>query len=231
VTLPVVLAWSGGKDSSLALAALSADPGLEVVALLTTVTGDYDRISMHGVRRSILEAQVAALGLPLVEVTIPAAASNLIYQEALAAALEVLRVQRRGVRHLAFGDLFLTDVRDYRERLLERLGWTPLFPLWGEDTAQLARRFVAQGYRAVLTCVDTTQLSAGFAGREFDSALLEELPASVDPCGERGEFHTCVYAGPMFRRPLSLLCGKRVRRDNRFEYCDLTLAATDVSAA
>ncbi len=231
MALPVVLAWSGGKDSSLALAVLQADTSVEVVALVTTVTAEYDRISMHGVRRSILEAQVAEVGLLLVEATIPAAASNEIYEEALAAALDTLRVVRPDLRHLAFGDLFLTDVRAYRERLLEPLGWIPIFPLWGRDTAQLARQFVDQGYRAILTCVDTTQLGAEFSGREFDSALLAELPASVDPCGERGEFHTCVYDGPIFLRPLSLQRGERVRREGRFEYCDLTLLGPDGSAA
>jgi uncharacterized protein (TIGR00290 family) len=230
VTLPVALAWSGGKDSSLALAALQADPTVEVVALLTTVTQDYDRISMHGVRRTVLETQVAELGLPLVEATIPAAASNQIYEEAFTAALAVLQHLKPDVRHLAFGDLFLADVRVYRERLLGALDWAPVFPLWGQDTAALARHFVDAGYRAILTCVDTTQLSPEFAGREFDGALLDELPATVDPCGERGEFHTCVYDGPMFRRPLSLHRGERVRRDSRFEYCDLTLVSPEVSA-
>lgn len=220
---PVALAWSGGKDSSLALAALRADPTVEVVSLLTTVTGDYDRISMHGVRRTILDAQTSALGLPLIEATIPAAATNDLYEDAFATALEVLRQQRPDVSHLAFGDLFLADVRAYRESLLERLGWTPVFPLWGKDTALLARQFVGEGYRAILSCVDTTQLGREFAGRDFDARLLDELPGTVDPCGERGEFHTCVYDGPIFRWPLSLQAGERVRRDGRFEYCDLTL--------
>ena len=219
----VVLAWSGGKDSSLALAALRADPTIEVVALLTTVTGDYDRISMHGVHRSILHAQVSAVGLPLVEATIPAAATNDLYEDAFAAAMEILRRQRPDVSQLAFGDLFLTDVRAYRERLLERLGWTPVFPLWGIDTALLARQFVEQGYRAILSCVDTTQLAPDFAGREYDATLLDHLPGTVDPCGERGEFHTCVYDGPIFQHPLCLERGERVRRDGRFEYCDLAL--------
>ena len=228
---PVALAWSGGKDSSLALAALRADPTVEVVALVTTITRDFDRISMHGVRRAVLEAQVSALGLPLIEATIPAAASNAIYEKALADALSALRRQHADVRHLAFGDLFLTEVRAYRELLLPPLGWEPLFPLWGLDTTTLAHDFVAAGYRAILTCVDTTQLSAEFAGREFDAALLANLPPTVDPCGERGEFHTCVYAGPIFRQPLTVQTGARVRRDDRFEYCDVTLAATEASAA
>ncbi|HEV7365837.1 MAG TPA: hypothetical protein VGN76_08320 [Gemmatimonadales bacterium] len=226
----VALAWSGGKDSSLALAALRADPTVEVVALVTTITRDYDRISMHGIRRAVLEAQVAALGLPLVEAVIPAAASNPIYEEALATALGVLRQQHPDVRHLAFGDLFLEEVRAYRERLLPPLGWTPMFPLWGRNTAALARDFVEAGYRAVLTCVDTTQLAARFAGREFDAVLLSELPATVDPCGERGEFHTCVYAGPIFRQSIAIHVGDRVRRDERFEYCDLALADAEASA-
>lgn len=220
---PVALAWSGGKDSSLALAALRADPTVEVVALVTTITGDFDRISMHGVRRSVLEAQVAALRLPLVEATIPAAASNLAYEEAFAGALAVLQQLRPNLRHLAFGDLFLADVRAYRERLLPPLGWTPVFPLWGRDTATLAREFTTAGYHALITCVDTTQLGPEFAGREFDAALLADLPATVDPCGERGEFHTCVYAGPIFRHPIALQAGARVRRDGRFEYCDVIL--------
>jgi uncharacterized protein (TIGR00290 family) len=221
--VPVALAWSGGKDSSLALGALRADPTVEVVALLTTITRDFDRISMHGVRRSVLAAQVAALGLPLVEAPIPAAASNGIYEEALATALAELRHRYPGIRHLAFGDLFLEDVRAYRERILPPLGWTPLFPLWGRETAGLARDFVAAGFRAILTCVDTEQLGAEFASREFDAALLADLPSTVDPCGERGEFHTCVFDGPIFSHPLPLRVGERVRRDGRFEYCDVTL--------
>lgn len=228
---PVVLAWSGGKDSSLALAALRADPSVEVVAVLTTITREYDRISIHGVRRAVLEAQVAALGLPLVEVTIPPAATNAAYEEAFADALATLRHQRPDVQHMAFGDLFLADVRAYRERVLPPLGWTPVFPLWGMDTPALAQKFVRAGYRAILTCVDTTQLAAEFAGREFDASLLTALPATVDPCGERGEFHTCVYAGPIFRYPIAVQTGERVRRDGRFEYCDVTLVGAGASAA
>jgi uncharacterized protein (TIGR00290 family) len=220
---PVALAWSGGKDSSLTLAALRADPTIEVVALLTTVTQDYDRISMHGVRRSILAAQVDALRLPLVEAAIPAAASNQIYEASMAAALSHIQQQHPGVQHLVFGDLFLEDVRAYRERVLPPLGWTPLFPLWGCDTRALAHQFIRDGYRAILTCVDTEQLGPEFAGREFDAALLADLPPTVDPCGERGEFHTCVYAGPIFSQPLTLELGDRIRRDGRFEYCDVRL--------
>jgi uncharacterized protein (TIGR00290 family) len=221
--IEVLLAWSGGKDSALALEALRADPAWRVVALVTTITREYDRISIHGVRRQVLEAQVAAIGLPLIEASIPAIASNQVYEAAFAAALGVAGGRWPGLRHIAFGDLFLTDVRAYREALLGRLGWDGVFPLWGVDTAALARQFVAEGYRAILTCVDTTQLDADFAGREFDGALLDQLPATVDPCGERGEFHTCVYAGPVLARPLPLIPGSRIRREGRFEYCDVLL--------
>jgi uncharacterized protein (TIGR00290 family) len=224
---PVALAWSGGKDSAMALAALRDDPDIDVVALVTTMTREYDRISIHGVRRSVLEAQVAALGTALVEVPIPAAASNAIYEDALAIALAGLRRQHPTLRHLAFGDLFLADVRAYRERLLAALDWEPLFPLWGSDTAALAAHFIERGFRAILTCVDTTQLNAEFAGRQFDAALLASLPASADPCGENGEFHTCVYAGPIFSQPLALRAGERVLRDNRFTYCDVMLEEPD----
>jgi uncharacterized protein (TIGR00290 family) len=227
----VILAWSGGKDSTLALAQLRADPRYRVRALLTTVTREYDRISIHGVRRSVLEAQVGALGLPLIEASIPSGAANVDYEAAFALALGTAQERWPGLRHIAFGDLFLTDVRAYREALLASLGWTGVFPLWGDDTANLARRFVRDGYRAILTCVDTTQLAPEFAGREFDASFLADLPASVDPCGERGEFHTCVYAGPLFARPLPVIVGERVRRDTRFEYCDVLLGPVATAAA
>ena len=196
---------------------------------MTTVTRDYDRVSMHGIRRSVLEAQVAELGLPLFEAPISPGADNESYEQAFASALAALRSEYPGVRHLAFGDLFLADVRAYRERLLSRLDWVPLFPLWGRDTNALATEFVRDGYRAILTCVDTTQLPASFAGREFDRSLLEDLPEGADWCGEQGEFHTCVYAGPIFREPLLVKLGERVRRDQRFEYCDLMLRGSGAS--
>lgn len=229
--IDVVLAWSGGKDSTLALAALRADPTYRLVALLTTVTREYDRISIHGVRRAVLEAQATGLGLPLIEASIPAGAGNTDYEAAFGLALHTAQERWRGLRHVAFGDLFLADVRAYRERLLASLGWIGVFPLWGEDTSALARRFVRTGYRAILTCVDTTQLAPEFAGRQFDASLLADLPESVDPCGERGEFHTCVYAGPLFARPLPLVAGERLRRDDRFEYCDVLLAPGAAAAA
>jgi uncharacterized protein (TIGR00290 family) len=209
----------------MALARLLADPRYHVVGLLTTVTREYDRISIHGVRRSVLEAQTSALGLPLIECSIPRTSSNDEYEAAFGSALLAARQRWPGLEHIAFGDLFLADVRAYREALLASLAWKGIFPLWGEDTTALARDFVRAGYRAILTCVDTSQLAPDFAGREFDATLLAELPAGVDPCGERGEFHTCVYAGPLFARPLPLVAGERVRRDGRFEYCDVLLEA------
>ena len=222
MTTPVLLAWSGGKDATLALERLLRDPRYEVTGLLTTITAEFERISMHGVRRSILHAQVEGLGLPLIEAHIPAQASNAIYEASLAQALDEARKQTPGIDTIAFGDLYLADIRAYREAQLARLGWRGLFPLWGEDTTRLARHFIADGYRAIVCCVDTQQLDAAFCGREFDAALLADLPASCDPSGENGEFHTCVYAGRLWREPLQLTCGERVLRDGRFEYIDLT---------
>jgi len=218
---PVALSWSGGKDSSLTLAALRADPRVEVVALLTSVTRGYDRISIHGVRRALLEAQARAVGVPLHEVVLEPECSNDAYEGAFRAAVEGLRGAHPALRRIAFGDLFLADVRAYRERLLASVGLEGLFPLWGLDTRALAERFVADGYQARLVCVDTTQLAAEFAGCAFDAALLAELPPSVDPCGERGEFHTFVSDGPIFTRPVPYGTGPVVLRDGRFAYCDL----------
>ncbi len=221
---PVLLAWSGGKDSSLALTRLRDDPSVRVRALITAVTSGYDRISIHGVRRDLLERQAAAIGLPLIVAELEAKAPNAAYEAAWARALAEGTERFDGAVHVAYGDLFLEEVRAYREAQLKGLGYTGLYPLWGEDTASLASTFVRDGYRAVLTCVDTTQLSAAFAGREFDDVLLSELPASVDPCGERGEFHTYVWAGPHMREPVRVLAGERVLRDERFEYCDFLAA-------
>jgi uncharacterized protein (TIGR00290 family) len=223
VPAPILLSWSGGKDSAWTLHALRQDPRWHVVGLLTTLTESYDRISIHGLRREILAAQGAAAALPVVEAWIPPQADNATYEASLAAALAAARARWPGLNHVAFGDLFLADVRAYREALCARLGWTPVFPLFGADTARLAREMTDGGLRATLCCIDTTQLDAAFAGREFDPDLLAELPAAVDPCGERGEFHTCVHAGPMFGRPLALQPGERVLRDGRFQYIDLLI--------
>ena len=218
---PILLAWSGGKDSTLALERLLGEPRWRVVGLVTTVTSGYERIAIHGVRRSILRAQVAALGMPLIEAEIPPQASNEVYEAAFSQALETARDRDPDVADIAFGDLYLADVRAYREALLARLGWRGVYPLWGEDTSRLAHRFITRGYRAILTCVDTQQLPAEFCGRDFDAALLADLPPTCDPCGENGEFHTCVYAGPWWAQSLTLTRGERVLREVRFQYVDL----------
>ncbi len=215
----VVLSWSGGKDSALALSELRRGGGYEVVGLLTTVTREYDRICMHGVRRSLLEAQARAAGLPLAVVEISAGAPNGEYEARMGEALERFRDQ--GVRTVAFGDLFLEEIRRYREERLEAVGMRALFPLWGRDTAALAREFVERGFRAMLACVDSRQLDPSFAGRDFDARLLADLPPSVDPCGENGEFHTFVHAGPVLSRPLPVRTGTVVCRDERFHFCEL----------
>lgn len=217
----VLLSWSGGKDSALALQALSADPRWSVAGLVTAVTDGFDRISIHGVRRSLLEAQAESLGLPLHLIHLKPACSNEEYESAFLSALSAVRQRSPEVSHLAFGDLFLEDVRAYRENLLRGSGWTPLFPLWGRGTRELAQRFVSDGFAARLVCVDTSQLDGRFAGRPFDQVLLNELPAETDPCGERGEFHTFVSDGPGFRTPVACAPGERVLRDDRFMYCDL----------
>ena len=207
----------------MALAALRDDPAWRVVALLTTITGTFERVSMHGIRRDVLQAQVAAIGLPLIECRIDWPSSNAAYETAHADALRQASERWPGVRHCAFGDLFLADVRAYREGQLARAGWSGVFPLWGADTRELSRSFHAQGHRAVLTCVDTQQLDGSFSGREYDPSLIRELPAEVDPCGERGEFHTLSYAGPLFNEPLRLDLGASSLRDNRFQYTDFKL--------
>lgn len=176
MSIPVLLAWSGGKDSTLALERLRADPGHRVAGLLTTVTSVYERIAIHGVRRSVLQRQAAALGLPLIEATIPPHASNDVYEAAFADALTRAQAAEPALGAIAFGDLHLADVRTYREALLQRLGWCGVYPIWGEDTAAVARRFIARGYRAILSCVDTQQIDADFCGRDFDAALLADRP-------------------------------------------------------
>jgi len=215
---PILLSWSGGKDSSLALHALRQTPGVEVAGLLTTVTEDYDRISMHGVRRTLLEQQTEAAGLPLHVVSIPRECPNEVYEERMTAVLTGIR--EAGIRRVAFGDLFLEDIRAYRESRLTGFGMEALFPLWGRDTAELARDFIRLGFEAVLVCVDTEALAPAFAGRSFDEDLLRDLPPGVDPCGENGEFHTFVHAGPVFRAPVPCRRGP-VEDRGRFHFCDL----------
>ena len=215
---PVLMCWSGGKDSALALRVASRDPALRVEALLTTVTDGYDRISMHGVRRSLLEQQAAAIGLPLEEVRIPIHASNAIYEDAMRRSLAPY--QARGISRVIYGDLFLQDIRRYREQHLATLGMEGIFPLWRQDTRRLAEEFLASGFRAILVCVDPKQIDPAFSGREYDASLLGDLPSSADPCGENGEFHTFVYDGPIFRHPVKVSKGEVVHRDG-FWFCDL----------
>lgn len=221
--MKTLLAWSGGKDAAWTLHALRQRDDVEVVGLLTTVTREYARSSMQGVRRSVLFAQAQAAGLPLLEAEIPAACSNDDYEAAMARALADAGARWPDLRAVAFGDLFLDDLRAWRIDRMGRIGWEVLTPLFGSDTAALAREMQAGGLRAALCCVDTTRLDAGFAGRDFDAALLDALPPGIDPCGENGEFHTCVRAGPMFAAPLRLARGETVLRDGRFAYTDFTL--------
>jgi uncharacterized protein (TIGR00290 family) len=213
-----LLAWSSGKDSAWALHVLRRRGEVEVVGLLTTMNQAFDRVAMHAVRAQLLRAQAAAADLPLTEVPLPWPCSNAQYEAAMGAALAA--ASRDGVTVVAFGDLFLEDVRRYREERMAGTGLTPLFPLWGEPTDALARRMIAGGLRARLTCVDPRQLPASFAGRTFDEALLADLPATCDPCGERGEFHSFAYAGPMFARPIAVRAGEIVERD-AFVFADL----------
>jgi uncharacterized protein (TIGR00290 family) len=224
---PIVLSWSGGKDSNLALAALRADPRYEVVALLTSITAGYDRVSIHGVRRELLEAQAQAVGLPLVWIELEPQCSNDKYESAFLSALRRLQGDYPQVRRVAFGDLYLADVREYRERLVEKAGYEGLFPLWGLDTRALASDFIESGFVAHLVCVDTEQLAGSFAGRPFDATLIADLPESVDPCGEGGEFHTFVSSGPTMSAAVPIQLGEIVLRDHRFNYCDLLPGGTE----
>jgi uncharacterized protein (TIGR00290 family) len=216
-----LLSWSSGKDSAWTLHVLRQRAEVDVVALLTTVNQVHDRVAMHAVRTELLRAQAEAAGVPLWTVPIPSPCSNAEYEAAMAAALR--RARDAGITVMAFGDLFLEDIRRYREEKLAGAGLQPVFPIWGAATRTLAREMIAGGLRARLTCVDPKQLAPAFAGREFDSTLLDELPASVDPCGERGEFHTFAYDGPMFGRPVALRGGDTVTRDG-FVFADLVPA-------
>ncbi|HEY3865455.1 MAG TPA: ATP-binding protein [Solirubrobacteraceae bacterium] len=211
------LSWSGGKDSALTLWTLRKQ-GVEPEALITTVTDAYERISMHGVRRELLTRQTDALGIPLVEVRIPPACVNDVYEARMAQAFASPPLS--DVEAVAFGDLFLEDIRAYRETRLAAAGKHGLFPLWGRDTAALAREFIAAGFQATIACLDPRALDASFAGRAYDEQLLADLPANIDPCGENGEFHTFVHAGPIFAEPIVCETGDVVERDG-FVFCDL----------
>jgi uncharacterized protein (TIGR00290 family) len=216
----VIVAWSGGKDSALALYEVMNSGSYEVFELLTTVTKDYDRISIHGVRRALLEQQAKALRILLEEMFITKGASDAEYEGELLKTLK--RHRNSGVFSIVFGDIFLADVRKYRKQILEKVGMNGIFPLWKKDTKDLARTFINLGFKAIITSVDSNVLGKSFAGREYDEKFLSDyLPANVDPCGENGEFHSFVYDGPIFRERVLFTKGESVLRDNRFYYCDL----------
>jgi uncharacterized protein (TIGR00290 family) len=214
----ILFCWSGGKDSSLALYEVQKAKSHNVAALLTTITEDYDRISMHGVRRVLLEQQAEALGLPLKKVLIPKEATNDIYESRMRALLE--EGLREGIDTVAFGDIFLEDLKLYRENNLAQLGMKGLFPIWKRDSAELAQSFINLGFKAVLACIDTKFLDPSFAGRPYDQDLLRDLPPNVDPCGENGEFHSFAFDGPIFKHRINHTVGEVVRRD-RYCFCDL----------
>jgi uncharacterized protein (TIGR00290 family) len=214
----ILLSWSGGKDSSLALYEIQKANRHSVAALLTTITEDYDRISMHGVRRALLEQQAEALGLTLKKILIPKDSTNAIYECRMRALLE--EGLRDGIDTVAFGDIFLEDLKLYREKNLAQLGMKGLFPIWKRESKELANSFIQLGFKAVLVCVDTAILPASFAGRPFDQDLLRDLPPHVDPCGENGEFHSFVFDGPIFKRKVQHSVGEVVQRDH-YGFCDL----------
>jgi uncharacterized protein (TIGR00290 family) len=216
----VAVGWSGGKDSTLALYTAVKELGISNPVLVTTYSEEYRRVSMHGVRLELLERQAESLGLQLVKVLLPAPCTNEEYQRRMLETLQELR-SKMDIEEMIFGDIFLEDVRRYREKNLEQAGFRGVFPLWGIDTKTLAHRFISLGFRAVVCCVDTAQAPQELIGMEYGTEVLERLPTSVDPCGERGEFHTFVYDGPLFRQPVHFIKGETVLRDDRFLYIDL----------
>jgi uncharacterized protein (TIGR00290 family) len=220
--MKTLLSWSTGKDSAWSLHVLRRMPDIEVVGLFTTVNAAFDRVAMHAVRRKLLEAQAAAAGLPLSVIEIPWPCPNEAYEAAMGAFVAEQKAQ--GVAAMAFGDLFLEDIRAYRVAKLAGSGIEPIFPVWGKETGALAREMIAGGLKARLTCVDPRKLPASFAGRAFDADLLADLPDGIDPCGENGEFHTCVFAGPMFEHEIDMQLGEVQERDG-FVFADLLPAA------
>ncbi|HVP18970.1 MAG TPA: diphthine--ammonia ligase [Spirochaetia bacterium] len=218
----VLVSWSGGKDSTLALNEIVKNGTYRVAALVTTVTADYDRISMHGVRRALLEQQAASLGLPLEKVFIPSNASNAVYEQNFESVLA--KYAGQGVQKVVFGDLFLEDLRKYREERLASVGMSGVFPIWMRGTKELAKSLISLGFKAITTCVDTNVLDKDFVGRLVDEKFLADLPASVDPCGENGEYHSFVHDGPIFSEAVRFTIGEKVLRDERFYFCDLVPA-------
>ncbi len=214
-----ILSWSGGKDSAMALHEVQRAGEYEIVAVLTTITEAYDRSSMHGIRRALIEQQAASIGFPLEEVLLSPVSSNEEYDSRMRELLE--RHKAEGVSTVLFGDIYLEDVRKYREERLASVGMKGLFPLWGRDTTELARDFIRQGFKAVITCVDTEQLDRSYTGRSYDEDFLSSLPTGVDPCGENGEFHSFVYDGPIFKGSIPHTTGEIVLRDERFCFCDI----------
>lgn len=217
----VLFSWSGGKDSALALYEIQKKEGYEIATLLTTVSLDYKRTSMHGVRRSLLLEQKEALGLPLKEVRISKTQSHEEYESKMEGVLKELL--KEGVRTVVFGDIFLEDVKKYREEKLSKIGMKAIFPIWKKDTQILARTFIDSGFKAVITCIDSKVLEKKFAGRIYDDEFIADLPPDVDVCGENGEFHSFAYDGPIFRNKIAFKKGEIVLRDKRFWYCDLML--------
>jgi uncharacterized protein (TIGR00290 family) len=215
----ILFSWSGGKDSALALYSILQNKDFEIVSLLTTITADYDRVIMHGVRRELLEKQAELIGIPLEKVIISKSASNDEYEEKIKAVLQ--KYKNDGATSVAFGDIFLEDLKKYREENLAKIGLKGIFPLWKQKSYILAKKFIDLKFKAIITCVDSKQLDGKFCGREYDNALLSELPKNVDCCGENGEFHSFVYAGPIFKNEIPVKKGEIVLRDEQFYFCDL----------
>lgn len=218
----VLFTWSGGKDSAMALFELKKTGCYEVLALLTTITKDFDRISMHGVRTNLLEQQAESLGMPVEKIYITNTESSKSYESKLKAKL--MQYKNQGVSSVVVGDIFLEDIRKHREKKLSQIGMKGIFPLWKMDTANLAHEFIDAGFKAIITCVDSNALGKAYVGRIFDKQFLSELPNGVDPCGENGEFHSFVFDGPIFRERILFDIGKIVLRENRFYFCDLVPA-------
>ena len=216
---PIVVSWSGGKDSALALYRALIEKKYEVKTLFTTISKEYNRVSMHGIRRELLEKQAKAIGMPLYIISLSKNVTNEEYESIM--QREMNRFKSNSTNIVVFGDIFLEEIRKYRENNLSKVGMNALFPLWGKSTKALAREFLDLGFKAIITCVDTTQLDGSFVGNKFNEEFLSSIPSSVDPCGENGEFHTFVFDGPLFLHPVHFKVGRIVLRENRFYFIDL----------